>query len=316
MEIPSSSASFDAIVISPVTTEASASRISCSFSSARASREVRHDRRHPCLHRPRRDDTGRLRRQLRRLLGREDQVRVVREDDHLLGVVASIAPTMSPTDGFLVCPPSMTVSRRLSKIARLPSPGTDRDDSGLESRCRHTSDLTEPQLPGNRLCMHVRDLDLLDHARGARERERCARVVGVDVHLERRLVADDEQRVADPLERVLELDAVEALALDDEAPCSSGTSRAPGGSPRRPAPPSPTSRRRQRLAGGRERHAANDLDEAGTARVDDARLGEDVEQLGRACQRLLSAPQSGPQEPRGRLRALELRPRPPQPSRG
>ena len=52
--------------------------------------------------------------------------------------------------------------------------------------------------------------------RGDPERERASRVVGVDVHLERARVADDEQRVAEPLELRLERVRVEVVALDDE----------------------------------------------------------------------------------------------------
>ncbi len=64
--------------------------------------------------------------------------------------------------------------------------------------------------------MHVRDLDALDRADGRAERKRGARIVGVDVHLERRLVADDDERVAELLELGLELVAVERVPLDHE----------------------------------------------------------------------------------------------------
>ena len=64
--------------------------------------------------------------------------------------------------------------------------------------------------------VHVRDLDALDGAQRDRGRERRARVVRVDVHLERRVVADDEQRVAHLLERRLERRLIELVALDDE----------------------------------------------------------------------------------------------------
>ena len=42
-------------------------------------------------------------------------------------------------------------------------------------------------------------------------------VVGVDVHLQRARVADDEHRVAERLELAFERVGVEPLALDDEA---------------------------------------------------------------------------------------------------
>src|SRR5439155_18814781 len=66
------------------------------------------------------------------------------------------------------------------------------------------------------LHLHVRDLNSFDRPDGRAERERGAGIVGVDVHLERRCVADDEERVAEFLELRLELVAVETLALDHE----------------------------------------------------------------------------------------------------
>ncbi len=54
-----------------------------------------------------------------------------------------------------------------------------------------------------------------DPDRGA-ERERKPRVVRVHVHLESRLVADDEERVPDVLELALQRCLVERVPLDDE----------------------------------------------------------------------------------------------------
>ena len=64
--------------------------------------------------------------------------------------------------------------------------------------------------------MHVRDLDAVDRSDRGPERERGTGIVGVDVNLERRRVADDEQRVAQPLELRLELVPIESVPLDDE----------------------------------------------------------------------------------------------------
>jgi hypothetical protein len=135
--------------------------------------------------------------------------------------------------------------------------------------------------------VHVRDLDPVDRALAHAERERGARVVGVDVDLERGVVADDEERVAEPLQLLLEAVRVEALALDDEDRAVAVL--------------------RQLLVDGvdaelldlhgrvGERLAAHgcgdpaqELEQARAAGVDHARLAQHVEQLGRARQRLLA----------------------------
>ena len=69
-----------------------------------------------------------------------------------------------------------------------------------------------------RLPVHVRDLDPLERRRRAVPSESAAPgVVGVDVHLERARVADDEQRVAERLELAARARrASRSLALDDE----------------------------------------------------------------------------------------------------
>ena len=48
--------------------------------------------------------------------------------------------------------------------------------------------------------MHVGDVEARDLADAVEERGRALRLVGVDVDLERVRVADDEHRVAEPLE--------------------------------------------------------------------------------------------------------------------
>ena len=111
--------------------------------------------------------------------------------------------------------------------------------------------------------------------------ESAARVVRVNVHLERRVVADDEQRVAHLLERRLERHLIEPVALHDEhravavprrllvyrveppaprpRPRRSGSGRGQTEMPRtistRPAPPAsttPASRRTSSISGVRE----------------------------------------------------------------
>ena len=64
--------------------------------------------------------------------------------------------------------------------------------------------------------MHVRDLDTFDHTCAGPDRERSTRFVRVDVHLQRLVVADDEQRIAELLQLVLDRLLVEAVTLDHE----------------------------------------------------------------------------------------------------
>ena len=131
---------------------------------------------------------------------------------------SSSAATSSAVDGFAVCPPATTRivptgSASVSNRRRFPSPATT---ATTPLFARVERDERETPLPPLLLLVHVRDLDSLDRARGRAERERGAGVVGVDVHLDRGLVADDEERVAEPLELRLEPVAIERLALDHE----------------------------------------------------------------------------------------------------
>ena len=113
-------------------------------------------------------------------------------------------------------------------------------------------------------------------------------VVRVDVHLERSLVADDEERISEWLEHALQGRLVEALPLDDEYRAIAigrelqmdrveAQSLARDGSIR------------NLLAGHAERETARDLHEPRGACVDDTRVAEDVEHLGRALHRVLPA---------------------------
>ena len=123
--------------------------------------------------------------------------------------------------------------------------------------------------------------------RGA-ECERPAGVVGVNVHLERRRVADDEERVADPLELGLERVGVQALALDDEdrAVAELGqleVDRIEADGVRLDG------RVRDLLPGGAVDHPARDLDETCAPGVHDAGVAKDVEHLGRARESVFAA---------------------------
>ena len=121
--------------------------------------------------------------------------------------------------------------------------------------------------------MHVGHLDELDGAALAAERDRTLRLVGVHVHAQGRLAADDEDRVAELLELALEHTRVERFALDDEARAEAKTRELVADRLER------RGLRRRRAAATRE--TAHELDEPRRAGVDDARLAQDRQQLAR-----------------------------------
>ena len=137
--------------------------------------------------------------------------------------------------------------------------------------------------------MHVRDLDAIDRPCRDPERERPSGVVGVDVHLQRIAVSDDEQRVAELVELRLERARLELVALDEEDGAVAVArvllvdrldGDVLGGHGRR---------RGQRLAADGRRDPPHDLDEPGAPRIHDSRLAQHVEQLRRTRQRVLAA---------------------------
>ncbi len=137
----------------------------------------------------------------------------------------------------------------------------------------------------------------------------------MEMHLERAPVADDEQRVAHLFERRLEASLVEALALDHETGAVPvlrellmdrvETQRL-----------ALDGRVGKGLARGPVDHPPRDLDQPRSARVHDAGVAKDVEHLGRARQRILSAGEDGGQEVRRRQTAGSPSSLPPRPSRG
>ena len=153
--------------------------------------------------------------------------------------------------------------------------------------------------------MHVRDLDRLEDANRRRSGDRGARVVRVDVHLQGARVADDEQRVAEPLQLRLERVRVELLALDEDDRAVAVArqllmDRVESDSLRRLG-------FRQRLARDAGRDPAKDLDEPGAAGVDDSRLAEHGQLLGRPPDRVLAPLDHVEEEVRdGRLRCGTL----------
>ena len=158
-----------------------------------------------------------------RVLGGEEDVRVVREHDRLVARratatareqvggrrvhrLAALDDADRAVRGEALEQPPVAVARDDGDDARrraLRGAGRARRASSRSSRCV-------------RLLVHVRDLDAVDRPARDAERERAPGIVGVDVHLERARVADDEQRVAELLELVLERVAVEPFALDQE----------------------------------------------------------------------------------------------------
>ena len=150
-----------------------------------------------------------------------------------------------------------------------------------------------------RLRVHVRDLDSLDRAARRADRERLAGLVGVHVHLHRRGIADDEQRVAELLELALELLALQAFALDHERRAVAELRELLVD---RVEPERLAGRRfRDRLAGRGRREPAHDLDETRAARVHDARVAQDVEHVLRAREGLLTGVHELDEELRGGL---------------
>ena len=143
--------------------------------------------------------------------------------------------------------------------------------------------------------MHVRDLDPFDRADLCSEGQCSSRIVGVQVDLERARVADDEQRVAEPLEPAFELLDLQAFTLDDEdrAVAVPGLLQMNGLDADR--------RRvgrgfRQRLSRRTRGKPARDLEQARPARVDDAGFLQDREQLRSPCDCLLSTRDDAAQE--------------------
>ena len=115
----------------------------------------------------------------------------------------------------------------------------------------------------------------------------------------RRRVADDEERVAEPVQLRLERLRVEPLAFDHEdgAVTVFGELLVDGVEARRVG----VLRRRvrNRLAGEGGGDAADDLEQPGPARVDDSGLPQDLELVGRARERVLTALDQLLQERRG-----------------
>ena len=132
------------------------------------------------------------------------------------------------------------------------------------------------------LAVHVRDLDARRSSPRAMPSESAAPGSSVwTCTFSARRVADDEQRVAEPLELAPRARPRRAPRPRRRRPCSSGSARAPGGSRRR-RPPRRRRRLGQRLARERRRRCPRTIStQPGAAGVDDARLARGR----RACSR-------------------------------
>ena len=199
----------------PVATAATASSISAAFSSALRVRVVGDHRRDPGRDRARRRRPARASAACSAACSAaEDHVRVVRQHDHLRRRRSPRSPRgCRRSTGSSTGRPRRSASRRgcgraaRSRPRRRPrrprTPAARREPAGA-SRARSVW-----------RCMFAISIPS-STPRAAPSAERGAGIVGVDVHLQRGLVADDHQRVAELLELAPRARGVEPLALDDE----------------------------------------------------------------------------------------------------
>ena len=194
------------------------------------------------------------------------------------------ACTMSPVDGFIVWPPVMIRrAPRLSAIARLPSPCSTITTS--VARCSTATGARRCVRSTICPCMSAH-LDRGDGAHRRRQRQGAAGVVGVDVHLGRVGVADHDQRVADRRQRRLQIGRHDGGAGDHVARAVAvrrglGVVVGHHGQQR-------CGRDGRLLAVQAGERAADDLEQARATRVDDARVAQHGQQLGRARDRVLA----------------------------
>ena len=162
--------------------------------------------------------------------------------------------TRTSSAGHLVDPGQQLVGRRVERLAAGNDVGAELGEEPLEALAGGDREgprppAVEPRPPLGDLLAHVGDVEVGDLAGPLEEGHRGLGLVGVDVDLERRLVADDEDRVAEALEAGQEVARGEAAAGDDEVgavavaavlvvgPAERAAPR--GGRPRARAAPSP-----------------------------------------------------------------------------
>ena len=192
---------------------------------------------------------------------------------------------MSFVEGFIVGPPSITCAPSSEKSLSIPAPET--------TASTPVRGVAKASLALRDLLAHVGDVLALDRADAVEDGSRGAGVVGVDMDLEGRLVADDQNRVADLLESGHVRRRGQALAQNDEvdavAVLGLGVVDVREASGRVVLDLG----QRHGLAGERRERAADDHDQPERPRVDDACLGEDLELLGRVAKRLFAGEEGG-----------------------
>ena len=128
---------------------------------------------------------------------------------------ASTAARSSAVEGFIV--PAAVDDRGAEALEQppvaAPARHGDRAQRPRARSGRHAAGA--PRAPGVCSCMFAISTPPIV-PRAPTERQRPPGIVGVDVNLQRRAVADDEQRVAERLELVLDRVGVEPRAFDDE----------------------------------------------------------------------------------------------------
>ena len=193
---------------------------------------------------------------------------------------------MSLVDGLSVGPPSTTAAPEVLEEQPQAGPGGHRDRGGAPA---------QPRRALGDLLVHVGDVLVLDRPDAVEQRLGGVRVVGVDVDAQRRLVADDQDRVAEVLEERLERAAVEPGADHGEVRAVA-VARVGVVQARR-------SRRRvvrdlrqlDLLAGEAGDRAADDHRQAEGAGVDHPGVRQDVELLRRMAHGLAGRVQRGSQ---------------------
>ena len=320
---PSTVASRDAMRdLAAASTSASASRIACSFASMSA-RGVELERGgDPLGHRvasrsPARPSSTRA----AAFSAREEDVGVVREHDHVVGVDgASIASRICPTDGFIVCPPSITIALpSLREDLPVPAALRDRDERDVRRRrLRRCVQLRRAIAPARAawLCMSPISTRAPRRAR-PRARGRapaparpCGRAPWRPLVARRRAASRRAARAARGARRD------RAPRPRRRRPCSSGTPTPRGGSTPRVSSSVDVRDLGQRLARQTVEDPRTISSEPRAARVDDAGLAQLVEQLGRPRDCVL-APRDDPRQALRRPAARARRAaRPPRPSRG
>ncbi len=154
------------------------------------------------------DHPGRLLGELAGALGRHHHVGGAGQHQHLLGRHPVDPGQQLVGGGVERLAAGDDVGAELGEEALEALAGGNRDDAGPPRR--------EPGVALGHLLAHVGDVEVGDRAGALEQGHRRLRRVGVDVDLQRRLVADDEDRVAEALQPRQEVPRGEAAAGDDE----------------------------------------------------------------------------------------------------